>query len=104
MFYGVEQSTDLNHRQTVIKKFSTESALRRWLSVGQGRYTFHGAADESLPPMMQNWHRTFRKGYRMPRGWRLLKDDVERLRGGDYRKPYLDLVALWIYKCAEESY
>ena len=34
MFYGIEQSTDLRDRRTAVKKFASESALRRWIGNG----------------------------------------------------------------------
>lgn len=59
MFYGIEQSTDLRARRTVVKKFSSESALRRWIGNGGGEFTY------TDPDMARNWNRTFRDGYEL---------------------------------------
>ncbi len=59
MFYGIEQSTDLRDPRTVVKKFASESALRRWIGNGGGELTY---AD---PELARNWNRTFRDGYEL---------------------------------------
>ncbi len=103
MFYGIEQTTDLRYRETVIRRFRSESTLREWLGQSQGQYAWPGAADERLPASQQNWHRRLRTGYRMPKGWRLKDKDVQRLRAGDHRSPYIDLVAALIKRSAIEE-
>lgn len=57
MFYGVEQSTDSRNQKTVIKKFSSEKSLRKWMDESTGRYTYE------CPESARNYHRTFRYGY-----------------------------------------
>jgi hypothetical protein len=56
MFYGVEQSTDMRCRNTVIKKFTSQKALENWMKTSGG-FTY---AD---PESARNWHKTFRRGY-----------------------------------------
>ena len=56
MYYGVEQSTDLRCRMTVIKKFSSLKAALLW-SCHSGGYTYGD------PESARNYHRTFRRVY-----------------------------------------
>ena len=90
MFYGVEQSTDLRDRRTVVKKFSSESALRRWIGNGGGELTY---AD---PDLARNWHHTFREGYelvgRIDRKNRIFSDVGTR----DYPRCAADNMASYI--------
>ena len=58
MFYGVEQSTDLRCPNTVIKRFSSINALRKWME-NSGGFT------HSDPERMMNYHHTFRYGYEL---------------------------------------
>lgn len=59
MFYGVEQSTDLRDRRTVIKKFMSLSSLQKWTSTNSGRFTHED------PQAAKNTHHTFRYGYEL---------------------------------------
>jgi hypothetical protein len=59
MFYGVEQSTDLRDRRTMVKRFASESAPRRRIGNGGGEFTY---AD---PELARNWHRAFSEGYEL---------------------------------------
>ena len=58
MLYGIEQSTDMRCKRTVVKKFSSLSALKKWLE-NSGGYTY------SYPDSANNWHHTFRSGYEL---------------------------------------
>lgn len=57
MFYGFTQSTDMRYKNTHIKKFNSEKALKKWLSVGSGGYTY------SDPDAARNYHHTFKYGF-----------------------------------------
>jgi len=59
MFYGIEYSTDLRCKQTVVKKFRTENALKKWIDGCRKRSTY--ADQESA----RNWHHTFREGWEL---------------------------------------
>lgn len=61
MFYGVEQSTDLRDRRTNIVKFKSETALKKWLSLGQCKLTY------SDPDAARNHHHTLKYGYELAR-------------------------------------
>ena len=80
MIVGVEETTDMRHPQTKTVRLSSEAAARKWLS-GGGGLAWQGAADESLRPSMQNWHRRFRTAYVLPPRFRLSRREVERLTG-----------------------
>ena len=55
MFYGVENSTDMRDRRYVIKKFSSESGLRKWVrETGKSGRMTHDNPEEA-----------FRQGYEM---------------------------------------
>ena len=71
-WYGVEETTDANHRKTVIKRFSSERSAIRWTREKGVHLSFawDGAANESLRMTQQNWHRRLRYAFRMPPGWR----------------------------------
>ena len=58
MFYGIEQSTDMRCPRTVVKKFSSENVLRKWMQ-GGGNFTY------SDPDAARNHHRSFRTGYEL---------------------------------------
>lgn len=92
MFYGIEQSTDLRDRRTAVKKFASESALRRWIGNGGGELTY---AD---PESARNWHHTFREGYelvgRIDRKSRIFSDVGTR----DYQRCAADNLAAYINK------
>lgn len=59
MFYGIEQSTDRRDLRTVIKKFSTQAALVKWMRAKTGEFTYDD------PAAARNYHHTFRYGYEM---------------------------------------
>lgn len=59
MYYGVSQSTDMRCKNTIIKKFTSEKALKKWLSYGSGGYTYKD------PEQAQNYHHTFKHGYEL---------------------------------------
>ncbi len=92
MFYGIEQSTDLRDPRTVVKKFSSESALRRWIGNGGGEFTY------TDPDMARNWHHTFREGYeligRVDRKSKIFSDVGTR----DYQRCAADNLAAYIHK------
>ena len=92
MFYGIEQSTDLRDRRTAVKKFASESALRRWIGNGGGELTY--SDQESA----RNWHHTFREGYelkgRVDKKNRIFSDVGTR----DYPRSAADNLATYIHK------
>lgn len=57
MFYGISQSTDMRCKNTIVKKFTSERALKRWLGYGSGNYTYED------PEQARNYHHTFKYGY-----------------------------------------
>ena len=61
MFYGVEFSTDMRDRRCVIKKFSSENGLQKWLH-GTGK---SGRMTYDNPEEARNYHHTFRQGYEL---------------------------------------
>jgi hypothetical protein len=70
MLYGYEQTTDLRYPETKIRRFTSRKAAIDWLRAGRDKFAWPGAADSSLPPVSQNWHRRLRRVFEMPRGWR----------------------------------
>jgi hypothetical protein len=58
MFYGIEQSTDMRDKRTVIKKFNTKPALLKWLQHCVG-FTYDD------PDAARNHHHSFRSGYEL---------------------------------------
>lgn len=89
MFYGIEQSTDLRCLRTTVKKFSSESALKRWLA-GGGGHTY------SDPDEARNHHHSFRYGYEL--GGRIKMNGSGLYNGGsrDYPRNYADNLASYI--------
>lgn len=59
MYYGVSQSTDMRCKNTIIKKFTSEIALKKWLSYGSGDFTYGD------PEVVRNYHHTFKYGYKL---------------------------------------
>lgn len=70
MIYGIEETTDLNHPETVVRKFESLTRARKWAEQSGG-LAWGGAADESLPVTQQNWHHRFRDLYEMPPAFNL---------------------------------
>lgn len=58
MYYGVEQSTDMRDKRTVIKKFTSKVALLKWMK-NSGGFTYDD------PESARNYHHTFREGYEL---------------------------------------
>lgn len=69
MIFGIEYNTDHRHPDYRLKTFASESKALQWVKQG-GNFAWPGAADSSLPPSQQNWHRRIRGAYQMPKGWR----------------------------------
>lgn len=82
MIYGIEQSTDMQARSTVIKRFASVTAAKNWAKQS-------GGFTHADPEAAQNHHRTFRKVYQTPAGWRpptkkQIADQCWRQRGSIY--------------------
>jgi len=89
MYYGVEQSTDMRNKMTVIKKFRSKSALLKWME-NSGGFTYED------PEAARNYHHSFRSGYYLE-GRANKKDDVFRSRGTrDYPLTKDDLLATYL--------
>jgi hypothetical protein len=71
MLYGIEQSTDMRDKRTVIKKFTSQKAALAWAK-NSGGYTY---AD---PVGARNHHKTFRYVYDLPNGLRHYIKAVEK--------------------------
>jgi len=56
MIYGIEQSTDLRCKQTVIKKFGSIKTAQKWAK-NSGGFTYRN------PEAARNYHHTFRYLY-----------------------------------------
>ena len=100
MIYGVEETTDIRHPETVIVKFRTELQARKWAE-NSGGFAWSGAATESLPRQSQNWHKRFRRIFLMPYGWRppsKKKLDKER----DRFQSRESLIARYVWKYGKE--
>lgn len=95
MFYGIEQSTDMRRPRTVVKKFTSENALRKWMAVSGG-FTY------SDPECARNHHRSFRGGYEL--SGRIDKSDKIFKSYGtrDYPKNDTDNLAGYIQKYGRE--
>ncbi len=87
MIVGIEETTDVGHRQTRIVRFRTEGAARRWLE-HSGGFAWPAAADIDLPARQQNWHRRFREAHVLRPRFRLDEREVRRMVGWPhYRLP-----------------
>jgi acyl-CoA synthetase (AMP-forming)/AMP-acid ligase II len=96
MFYGVEQSTDLRRQRTVVEKFTTEKALKKWINEKNGDFTY------SDPHGARNYHRTFRYGYEVI-GRINKKDPLFKYRGTNtYPRNSEDNLASYVYKYGRE--
>lgn len=100
MIYGIEESTDLRNPRTVIKKFSSENAARKWAARGGG-FTYDD------PEAARNYHHTFRRVYRMPMRWRMpSKSKIEyewrRRQGSVYSPSMASIMASEVEKAGEE--
>ena len=95
MLYGIEQSTDMRCPRTVVKKFTSENALRKWIA-GGGGFTY---AD---PEGARNHHRSFRSGHEL--SGRIDKNDKIFKSYGtrDYPKNDTDNLAFYIQKHGRE--
>ena len=94
MFYGVEQSTDMRARRTVIKKFRSKAALEKWLAHGGG-FT-HGD-----PVAAKNHHHSHRSGYEL-RGKIDKRHNIFGDRGTPcYPRSDADNTAFYLYKFGE---
>lgn len=88
MYYGIEQSTDLRDKRTVIKKFTSQAALRKWMA-NSGGYTYGD------PDAARNHHRTFRSGFELK--GRINNADEIFSRRGTPTYPLFDSDKLAIY-------
>ena len=90
MFYGIEQSTDSRNQRTRIEKFRSETALRKWMGVNNGGFTYGD------PDSARNHHRTFRYGYELD-GRIDKKDDIFKDTGtSTYPRTNSDNLATYI--------
>lgn len=95
MFYGIEQSTDMRCPRTVVKKFSSETALRKW-GRGGGNFTYED------PEGARNHHRTFRCGYEYT-GRIDKKDKIFQSKGTpNYPRSDIDNLAIYIRQYGRE--
>lgn len=96
MYYGVEQSTDMRDKRTVIKKFaSNKVALLKWMK-NSGGFTYDD------PESARNYHHTFRKGYEL--NGRVNKKDKIFMESGTptYPRNDADNLAAYLYKYGSE--
>lgn len=90
MYYGVEKSTDMRDKRTVIKKFSSKTALLKWMK-NSGGFTHDD------PESARNYHHTFREGYEL-NGRINKKDKIFNNRGTPtYPRNYNDNLASYLY-------
>ena len=95
MFYGIEQSTDMRDKRTVVKKFTTKVALLKWLQ-GGGGFTYND------PEAARNYHHSFRSGYELS-GRIDKKDKVFSYHGTPtYPCTSKDQLANYIHKYGQE--
>ena len=95
MFYGIEQSTDMRCPRTVVKKFTSENAVRKWMKISGG-FTY------TDPEGARNHHRSFRSGYAYA-GRIDKKDKIFKSYGTrDYPKNDTDNLAFYIQKYGRE--
>lgn len=91
MYYGVEQSTDMRDKRTVIKKFSSKVSLIKWMR-NSGGYTYDD------PEAARNYHHTFREGYEL-KGRVDKKDKIFNEHGSPtYPRNYNDNLAHYLYE------
>jgi len=103
MLYGIERTTDSEHRGTVIVKFSSLKRAQKWREESPGGLAWPDAADDSLPITQQNFHHRYREIYQMPKNWRMPTDrQLDRLRGSNYQIFYSELKVRCIRKDGEE--
>lgn len=74
MYYGISQSTDLNHPHTVVKKFTSLRAAHAWAKIGNGDYTYKD------PEVAKNWHVTLKEVWEI-HGRINKKDPIFQKRG-----------------------
>jgi len=95
MLYGVEQSTDLRDRRTVIKKFTSLSNLRKWMKNG-GDFTHED------PEAARNYHHDLRYGYEI-KGCVNKKDNIFKDKGSPtYPLTDKDKLAIYLRKYGTE--
>lgn len=107
MIYGIEESTDSRSPCTKIAKFATRKKAEAWRAKCQGEFTFPGAANPDLPATQSNFHRTLRRIYEMPQGWRKPTDKELRAivwaeRGSIYSPGTQEVLARQIWRAGEE--
>ena len=95
MFYGIEQSTDMRNKRTVIKRFPTKARLLTWMQ-NSGGFT------HSDPAAARNYHHTFRYGCelaeRIDKKHRVFRD-----RGSpSYPRTHADNMASYLYTYGTE--
>ena len=73
MIYGIDQTSDMRHPETKIRKFSSRKQAERWAE-DSGGIAWKGAVTSSVRSSMQNFHRRFRSIYLMPHRWMPPKD------------------------------
>lgn len=90
MYYGIEQSTDMRDKRTVIKKFSSKASLIKWMK-NSGGFTYDD------PESARNYHHTFREGYEL-KGRVDKKDKIFMDRGSPtYPRSDNDNLANYLY-------
>jgi hypothetical protein len=98
VIYGIEQTTDRHHPETVVRKFASEKAATRWALAMTCKFAFPGAADNSLPMDARNYHRRTRTIWRMPAGWRMpsrqvIAKELAASRGSVYARTSADVMS-----------
>ena len=93
MFYGIEQSTDLRDRRTVIKKFQSLTTLQKWMK-NSGGFTYEN------PEESRNYHHTFRSGYELV--GRVNKSDPIFKKDSTYHSTANDKMTRYIWKYGKE--
>lgn len=90
MLYGVEQSTDMRCKKTVIKKFTSKTQALKWKE-NSGKFTYDD------PGAARNWHHTFRELYELE-GRINKKDSIFSNRGSyTYPRNTNDNIANYLY-------
>lgn len=96
MYYGVSQSTDMRCKNTIIKKFTSINALKKWLSYGSGNYTYGD------PDAARNYHHTFKYGYELS-GRMDKKNSIFKDKGSPtYPRYEADNVAIYLSTYGKE--
>lgn len=91
MFYGISRSTDLRCPQTTVRKFSSKTALLKWMGKNSGNFTHDD------PEAARNYHHTFKYGFEL-HGRMDTKNEVFKDFGSrDYPRNKNDQV--YVYLC-----